>query len=128
MKRIIAVDFDGTIVDHKYPAIGKPVPLAIETLKDLINRGYSIILWTMRCDSESEGPVLTQAVEYLKENGVELWGINNNPEQHTWSQSPKAYAQLYIDDAAFGCPLLNNPGGRPIVDWSIVRKHFGIDN
>lgn len=63
---------------------------------------------------------LDQAVEYCSDNGIEFWGINGNPEQHTWTESPKAYCHIYIDDAAFGCPLTTTFDGSKVVDWSIV--------
>lgn len=118
----IAVDFDGTIVDHRYPEIGEPVPGALNWLRGWIQAGAELILWTMRCDSEKSGPVLTQAVEFCRHHGIEFVGINESPGQSDWSNSPKAYASLYIDDAAFGCPLKENPrsGGRPYVGWDLV--------
>lgn len=119
---IIAVDFDGTIVDHQYPEIGSLVPGAVEWLKAMQEVGAKLILWTIRCDSESSGPVLSDAVAFCRKHGIEFDGINVNPTQHTWSLSPKAYANIYIDDAAFGCPLRANTrsGGRPFVDWDII--------
>lgn len=119
---IIAIDFDGTIVTHDYPALGKPVPMAIETIKELQANGHYIMLWTMRSGKELE-----QAVDYLYKNNIILWGINENPEQH-WSSSNKQYAHLYIDDAAVGCPLVLpdlealHHESRPYVDWERVRK------
>lgn len=117
MTTIIAIDFDGTIVDHRYPDIGAAVPGAISYLKQFQEAGAKLILWTMR-----SGQTLHEAIAYCKGNGVEFWGINENPDQKEWTESPKAYAQIYIDDAAFGCPLRENPraGGRPYVDWDIV--------
>lgn len=118
MHKILAVDFDGTVVTHQYPEIGTPVPKAIETLKRLNENGVKIILWTMRSEK-----FLDDAVKYLEENGVELWGINSNPEQKSWTNSPKAYAQIYVDDAALGCPLLESPiAERPFVDWFEIEK------
>ena len=114
---IIGVDFDGTIVQHRFPAIGEPVPGAIETLKKLVARGDRLILWTMRDEQ-----YLADAANYCEENGVELWGVNENPEQD-WSYSPKAYCHVYIDDAALGCPLNHSKAtevGRPAVDWGAV--------
>lgn len=118
---IIAVDFDGTLCDHRFPDIGGEVPEAFKYLREFQAAGARLILWTMRNDRPGE-PVLTQAVEWCKERGITFWGVNNNPEQHTWSQSPKQYAHIYIDDAAFGCPLRDFPrsGSRPVVDWNIV--------
>ena len=111
----IAVDFDGTIVMHEYPEVGKPVPGALEKLREFNKRGVKIILWTMR-----GGANLFEAVEYLNEAGIDIWGVNKNPEQDTWTCSPKAYAQIYIDDAAWGCPLVYPEKGRPYVDWSKI--------
>jgi hypothetical protein len=112
----ICVDFDGTVVDHRYPDIGRPAPEAIEHLKDWVAKGAKIILFTMRSGEE-----LAEAAQYLKKAGVELFGVNRNPTQDKWTESPKAYGQLYVDDAAFGCPLIQPIGfARPCVDWSIV--------
>jgi hypothetical protein len=121
MSLTIAVDFDGTIADHLFPRIGRPVPGAFSWLKKFRSKGAQLILWTMRSDGQDAGDVLTEAVEFCRENGVEFWGINKNPRQD-WSLSPKAYAHVYIDDAAFGCPLIPNwkVGGRPMVDWKKV--------
>lgn len=118
---IIAVDFDGTMADHRYPDIGPAVPGAIEWMKKWQELGAKIVLWTMRSDSESQGPVLTKAIEWVESRGVQLWGRNENPEQSTWSHSPKAYAHVYVDDAAFGCPLIRPIGFKRVcVDWNIV--------
>jgi hypothetical protein len=119
---IIAIDFDGTIVEHEYPEIGAPVPGAIRWMKEFQQAGAKLILWTMRSDSEKSGPTLTQAVDYLRSNGIELFGVNGNPSQNAWTASPKAYAHLYIDDAACGCPLRESAamGGRAMVDWDVV--------
>ncbi len=117
----IAIDFDGTIVAHEFPDIGEEVPGAFKWMKAFKAAGCNLILWTMRSDGQNSGDVLAEAVEYCRVRGIEFWGVNQNPEQD-WSMSPKAYAHLYIDDAAFGCPLRENPksGGRPFVDWDIV--------
>ena len=123
----ICVDFDGTIVDHRFPEIGAPVPQALETIKKLQEGGHKIILFTMRSDSQKDGDVLTQAVDFLKNNGIELYGINRNPDQYEWTSSPKAYGQIYIDDAAYGCPLIHPVGfARPCVDWSRVVENISI--
>jgi len=116
----IAVDFDGTIADHKYRDIGKPVPGAFEWLRTFQELGAKLILWTMRSDCEQSGPMLSQAIEFCSEHGVDFDSRHNSNLQ-TWTTSPKAYAHVYIDDAAFGCPLVENPnGGRPYVDWNVV--------
>lgn len=124
----ICVDFDGTLVVHEYPQIGEEVPYAFDTLHELRTLGSRLILWTMRSDNrELDGDVLTDAVEFCRQRGIEFYGINKNPDQD-WSTSPKAYANIYIDDAALGCPLINNHVHRPYVDWLKVREYFGLSN
>ena len=117
----ICVDFDGTVVDHRYPEIGEPVPEAIKWLLRLQACGARLILFTMRSDGPNSGNLLTEAVQYLHKNGIMLYGINTNPDQKEWTSSPKAYAHVYIDDQAFGCPLIHPKGfARPCVDWKKV--------
>jgi hydroxymethylpyrimidine pyrophosphatase-like HAD family hydrolase len=115
---IIAVDFDGTLVEHKYPNIGNEVPLAFDTLKKLQSLGIRLILLTMRGGKE-----LFEAVEYCKDRDIEFWAVNENPEQLIWTNSPKVYADLYVDDAGFGCPTrpASEEGLRAVVDWGIVQ-------
>lgn len=126
-KKIIAVDFDGTCVTHSFPYIGKDIG-AVPVLKRLINSGHKIILWTMRSDKiNDEGfkvngsDYLSQAIRWFKENDITLYGIQRNPTQDRWTTSPKCYAQLYIDDAALGCPLIQEKGERAYVDWNSVE-------
>ncbi|MDR3630437.1 MAG: hypothetical protein P4L42_08875 [Desulfocapsaceae bacterium] len=117
----VCVDFDGTIVDHCFPAMGEPVPGALKWLKRFNTYGVRIILFTMRSNSEMFKTALTEAVAYLENNGVILFAVNANPTQASWTTSPKAYAHIYIDDSAFGCPLVHPRGfKRPCVDWSKV--------
>lgn len=118
----IAVDFDGTCVTHNYPEIGHDIG-AIPVLKKMVDDGCQLILFTMRSDNE-QGKFLTDAVNWFKENGIELFGIQENPEQKAWTTSPKAYAQLYIDDAGLGAPLNWEPSisDRPFVDWAKVKQ------
>ena len=117
----ICIDFDGTIVDHRFPEIGPPVPGALEWMGKFQDAGARLILFTMRSDGGRNGNVLSDAVNYLQGNGIQLYGINVNPTQVHWTSSPKAYGQLYIDDAAFGCPLIQLEGfQRPCVDWEVV--------
>lgn len=115
--KIIAVDFDGTIVMHKYPDIGREVPDAVRVLKRLKEAEYLLILWTMR-----SGDKLQEAVDYCASKGISFWGINRNPLQSSWTDSPKAYAPLYIDDAAVGCPTLYDNGTqRAYVNWREIE-------
>lgn len=104
----IAVDFDGTIVEHRYPRIGEEIPFATTTLKMLINERHKLILWTVR-----EGELLEEAVEWCRERGVEFYAVNRDyPEEdktHT-GFSRKVKADLFIDD--------RNLGGLP--DWGSI--------
>lgn len=117
----ICVDFDGTIVDHCFPEIGAEAPGAIHWLTRLQDQGAKLILFTMRSDTSFGGPMLSDAVDFLERRGIKLFGINTNPNQLSWTESPKAYADIYVDDAAFGCPLIRPEGfRRPCVDWETV--------
>lgn len=123
---IIAIDFDGTIVEHRFPKVGDEAPGAFEWLKKFQEAGARLILWTMRSDggvrkdgTQNETP-LTDAVEFCRANGIEFWSVNGNPDQATWTGSPKAYAHRYIDDAAIGCPLIQLPNDAVVVDWEAV--------
>jgi hydroxymethylpyrimidine pyrophosphatase-like HAD family hydrolase len=96
---IIAVDFDGTIVEHRYPAIGKELFFAFDTLKALQKDGHQLILWTYR-----HGALLDEAVEYCRKNGVEFLAVNASyiGEEMDDSISRKVNADMFIDDRNFG--------------------------
>lgn len=112
----IAVDFDGTCVTHEYPEIGRDLG-AGTTLKTLVDNGHKVILLTMR-----SGKTLEDAKHWFEEKGIKLYGVNENPSQKRWTDSPKVYANLYIDDANLGVPLVKNSQAseRPYVDWKFV--------
>lgn len=121
----IAIDFDGTCVTHDYPRIGKDIN-AVNVIKKLVANGHKLILNTMRSGKE-----LKEAINWFKKNDIELYGANENPTQKKWTNSPKVYANLYIDDAALGCPLKMDLSisDRPFVDWEAVScllKDSGI--
>ena len=117
---IFAIDFDGTCVQHAYPQLGPDVPGAASTLLELNANGHQLILWTMRSNE-----TLQQAVSWFRARGIKLFGINNNPDQKTWTNSPKQYANVYIDDAALGMRLIYPSGDRrPYVDWRYVRSEL----
>ena len=107
---IIAVDFDGTIVEHRYPKIGKEIPFAIDTLKKLQQERHRLILWSVR-----EGRLLDEAVEYCRERGLEFYAVNKDyaeeNEQHQ-HYSRKLKADVFIDD--------RNVGGLP--DWGMIYE------
>ena len=131
---IIAIDFDGTCVTHEFPNVGKDIG-AIPVLKELIEKGHSLILFTMRSNRTTAGIVLPpeikdvfgtfldDAVNWFRENNIPLYGVNINPNQISWTTSPKAYAELYIDDAGLGIPLKvdYSLSKRPFVDWIKVK-------
>jgi hypothetical protein len=120
---VIAVDFDGTCVEHNYPAIGMDVEGAVDVLRTLNKHGHRIILNTMR-----SGQRLEAAVRWFRDRKIELWAVNRNPEQEQWTTSPKVYADIYIDDSALGCPLIFLEGvRRPVVNWSKVRQLLESD-
>lgn len=98
-KLIVAIDFDGTIVEDAYPKIGKPRLFAFETLKRLQDDGHRLILWTYRYGSR-----LDEAVTFCKENGVHFYAVNKSfpEEEFDVVQSRKIYADLFIDDRNLG--------------------------
>ena len=107
----IAVDFDGTIVTHKYPEIGEEIPFATETLKTRIREGHKIILWSVR-----EGKMLDEAIEWCRRRGVEFYAVNKDyPEEDVSKNmyfSRKLKADYFIDD--------RNIGGLP--DWGTIYR------
>ncbi len=107
---IIAVDFDGTIVEHRYPEIGAERPFAIETLKMLLKDRHTLILWSVR-----EGALLEEAIDWCRERGVEFFATNKDyPEEQITDNgfSRKLKADLFIDD--------RNLGGIP--DWGTIYE------
>lgn len=97
--KTIAVDFDGTIVEHNYPAIGKEMLFAFATIKQLQKKGHKLILNTYRI-----GPLLEEAVEYCRQNGVEFYAVNKNyPEEEITENTPrKLNVDVFIDDRNIG--------------------------
>ena len=98
-KLIVAIDFDGTIVDDAYPKIGKPKLFAFETLRRLQDDGHRLILWTYRC-----GIKLEEAVIFCEENGIQFYAVNKSfpEEDFDHKNSRKIYADLFIDDRNLG--------------------------
>ena len=131
---IIAFDFDGTVCNHKFPSIGEELPGAIATLKALQENGHKLFLWTMRghpdlsrfphTDKDTgeyiEQDTLQEALDWLAERGITNIGVNKSPAQ--FSTSLKQYAQVYIDDAALGCPTRWYDSGILGVDWVRVAE------
>lgn len=98
-KLIIAVDFDGTIVEDAYPRVGKPKTFAFETLKRLQADGHRLILWTYRC-----GTPLKEAVAFCKDHGIVFYAVNSSfpEEEYDTSKSRKINADVFIDDRNIG--------------------------
>ena len=105
----IAVDFDGTIVKHRYPDIGEEIPFAVDTLKALQQRHHKLILWSVR-----EGELLDEAVEWCRKRGLEFYAINRDYPEETTDNNPhfsrKLKVDVFIDD--------RNLGGLP--DWGTI--------
>lgn len=103
---IIAVDFDGTIVEHQYPKIGRPIPFAIETLLQLQKDGHTLLMWSVR-----DGKLLQEAVDYCAGKGLNFYAANKNYPEEDLSNAPrKLNADMFIDD--------RNLGGLP--DWGVI--------
>jgi len=112
---IIAVDFDGTIVEHRYPAIGKEITFAFETLKALQKKHHVLILWTHRTGKELE-----EAVEYCRKNGVEFYAVNKSYPEENYEDGTtprKIHAEIFIDD--------RNVGGFP--GWGEIWQMLNPD-
>ena len=103
----IAVDFDGTLVEHQYPEIGKEKLFAFETLREMQKKGFKLILWTVR-----SGEILEEAVEFCRNKGVEFYAVNKNYPEEVIDDGfvRKIEADIYIDD--------RNVGGFP--GWSAI--------
>ena len=106
---IIAVDFDGTIVEDAYPKVGEPIIFAFDTLKRLQSEGHRLILWTYR-----NGKKLDEAVAFCKKNDIEFYAVNKNfpEEEYEEKYSRKIHADLFIDD--------RNVGG--FLGWTAIYK------
>lgn len=120
----IAVDFDGTCVTHSFPAVGKEIG-ASDVLSELARKGHKLILFTMRSDNVKANQMyLTDAINWFKKWQIPLYGIQSDPQQKSWTTSPKCYAEIYIDDAALGAPLKYEPdiSDRPFIDWVSARE------
>ena len=96
---IIAVDFDGTIVENRFPRIGKEISFAIETLKAFNKQGHQLILWTVR-----SGRQLEEAVAFCEERGVEFYAVNRSYPEEVFDESlsRKINADIFIDDRNIG--------------------------
>lgn len=114
---IVAVDFDGTIVTHQFPAIGEEIPGAFRVLRRLQKHGHKIILWTCREDDD-QNPYLLQAVNFLSEHGIKLRSVNENLPDDEFRNPVhlrrKVFANVYLDDRNINST----------VDWNVWEKWF----
>ena len=114
----ILVDFDGTVVEHDYPRIGKENKDAVRVMRkfiDLYNVGFIL-------NSTRSGDLTKAAVDWFNERGIKLYGVGLNPSQQSWTSTTKGYGLFSIDDINVGCPLIYEKGKRPRVDWNEVER------
>lgn len=131
--KVIAVDFDGTIVEHAYPRIGKEMLFATATLKALQQKGHKLILWTFR-----HGEYLDDAVEFCRSKGVEFYAVNKNFPEEVWDQNVarKINADLFIDDRNVGgflgwseiWQMLHPEGGEFLHQLKNEEAHYNYKN
>ena len=106
---IFAIDFDGTIVENKYPEIGKLNEEMADFIYQLKEKGHVWILWTCRCGEE-----LQKAVHYLEVNGMKPEYVNSLVPGFLdeYPDNPrKIFADIYIDD--------RNAGGL-VIPWDLI--------
>lgn len=125
VKYIIAVDFDGTCVRHKFPYVGETLPNCVEVLQKLVEKGNLIVLNTMRdwvntSPTDPNKTTMDDAIDWFVRNNIPLYSVqpHHHAEKILGSRSTKCYANIYIDDANLGCPL-DDQGS---VDWFQVEK------
>jgi len=132
--KIFLIDFDGTCTANNFPHIGKEIG-AVPVLKRLIDSGHKLILFTMRSDNKNKtnstdplipamnGQFLTEAVNWFKKNDIPLYGIQTDPNQKTWTDSPKAFGDYIIDDTCLFAPLIYDEtmSSKPFIDWVKVE-------
>jgi len=119
-KLVFCIDFDNTIVVDDFPNIGVDNLYALDVIRELIYNNHKIILYTIRSNEN-----LLAAENYLKDNGIELYGVNKNKTQFRFSNSRKVYADYYIDDKNIGTPLkdvIYKNGMEKVVDWKKIRN------
>ena len=116
---IIGLDFDGTVCKHEHPDIGEPIPGCLDVLRELLDAGHEIVLWTCR-----DGYEVELARHYMFKNDIELAAVNSNSANVPYDglTSRKIYSHLFIDDRGLGVPLTqDHPDERAYVNWYAVR-------
>lgn len=97
---IVAVDFDGVLCEDRFPGIGAPDYEVVSLVRQLIDAGHEVILWTSRT-----GDRLIEAVEWCEDRGLHFCAVNENApsnraryEAEYPEPSPKVYADVYVED------------------------------
>lgn len=126
----IVLDFDGTVVKHRYPAVGEDIG-ATPVLERLVKNGHKLLLNTMRSRNCEGVDTLQPAIDWFASRDIPLYGVNENPMQKEWTASPKVYGNIYIDDSAIGAPLKSDVGpitdsfsSAPYIDWGVVAIYL----
>lgn len=117
---VLAIDFDGTIVDHKFPLIGELKPYAKEVINRLFDKGHEIIIWTCR----SEPRDIKNMKDFLDNNGIKYNRINENSRRVTFGCWPKIYANMYIDDRGFFFDEIADEVGDKL--WLFIEKKVNL--
>lgn len=121
----IAIDFDGTCVSAKFPYVGDDIG-AVPVLKALVDAGHQLILYTMRSDKQQSPTgfrtVLGDALYWFETHNITLWAVNKDKGQEEWTDSPKCYADICIDDRNIGTPLRYSLYEKPYVDWDKMQQ------
>ena len=126
----IVLDFDGTVVKHRYPAVGEDIG-AVPVLKRVVKNGHKLLLNTMRSHNSKGDDTLQPAIDWFASRGIPLYGVNENPSQKEWTSSTKVYGNIYIDDSALGAPLkadtdptADSFASAPYIDWGVVAIYL----
>ena len=97
---IVAVDFDGVLCENKFPEIGPPKYEIVSLVRELIDNGHEVVLWTTR-----NGHELAEAVAWCRDRGLHFCSINDPAPSNAAEYadkydkpSRKIYADVYIDD------------------------------
>lgn len=117
-KMPVVIDFDSTVVTNRFPEVGDEVPHCVEVLKKWQDRGVGLVLSTMRSEK-----ALREAVEWFAERGIDLYGVQKDPTQEQWTDSPKANGLFCIDDRNLGTPKVVYAGDT-VVDWKAVDELY----
>ena len=110
----IVLDFDGTCVQNEFPFVGESIG-AEQVLKDIVSNGHDLILFTARGDGH-----LDDAINWFKEQGLTLSGIQQHPEQKSITSSPKPVGDIIIDDKMLGVELVDER----YINWDWAAKQL----